>query len=179
MDIKLGAKYLLTLTSYSGSKENGMNLHKKKLDHKELDKFFLILRDIASNSRFPECENFIQHGNTTVKKHCIRVAATAYFIALKLGIRVNERELIRGALLHDYFMYDWHNRHFHNGMHGFTHPRTALKEALKDFTLSSREQNMILRHMFPLTPCPPKYREGWILCLADKICAANETIRRK
>ena len=153
-----------------------MNLHKKNLNHEELDKFFSILRDISSNSRFRDCEKFIQHGNTTVKKHCIRVAATAYFIALKLGIHVNERELIRGALLHDYFMYDWHDRRFHNGIHGFTHPKTALKVALKDFTLSTREQNMILHHMFPLTFNAPRSKEARLLCIADKICAWGETV---
>ena len=134
---------------------------------------------LSKEGRLAQTTDYIQHGTVSVYEHCLSVTRCSCHIARLLRIPIDRRSLIRGALLHDYFMYDWHNRHFHNGMHGFTHPRTALKEALKDFTLSSREQNMILRHMFPLTPCPPKYREGWILCLADKICAANETIRRK
>ena len=134
---------------------------------------------LSKEGRLAQTTDYIQHGTVSVYEHCLSVTRCSCHIARLMRIPIERRSLIRGALLHDYFMYDWHNRHFHNGMHGFTHPRTALKEALKDFTLSSREQNMILRHMFPLTPCPPKYREGWILCLADKICAANETIRRK
>ena len=156
-----------------------MNLQKKSFSEEERKIFFSILKEISTNSRFHECNKFIQHGNTTVKRHCIRVAATAYYIALKTGIKVNERELIRGALLHDYFLYDWHEKLLRNQIQGFTHPKTPLQEALKDFTLSKREENMILHHMFPLTPCPPKYREGWILCLADKICATRETINRR
>ena len=42
--------------------------------------------------------------------------------------------------------------------------------------LSEREQDMIRRHMFPLNPVPPRYRESWILCAADKICSTGETV---
>ena len=35
---------------------------------------------------------------------------------------------------------------------------------------------MILRHMFPLTLKPPKYREAVILCISDKLCATYETV---
>lgn len=160
-------------------RRTNMNLQKHSFNKEERAVFYAVLKEISQNSRFPECNNYIQHGRTTVRKHCIRVAATAYFIALKTGIRVNHKELIRGALLHDYYLYDWHEKTLKNQIHGFTHPRKALKEASMDFLLSKREENMILHHMFPLTPCPPKYREGWLLCLADKICATGETIHRK
>lgn len=156
-----------------------MNLRKKKLTKEELKRIHDVIDEISENSRFHECERFMQHGKTSVKKHCIQVAQTAYYLALKLGIKVNEKELIRGALLHDYFLYDWHENTLANKIHGFTHPKKAHDEASKDFKLSDREKNMILHHMFPLTPCPPKYREGWLLCLADKICATRETIHRR
>lgn len=156
-----------------------MKPHKKGLSEKDLAYFNSVLEEIGHNSRFHECDNFIQHGKTTVKEHCIQVAQTAYHLSKKWKLKVDEKELIRGALLHDYFLYDWHEKKLKNQIHGFTHPRKALKEASKDFSLSDKEKNMILHHMFPLTPCPPKYKEGWLLCLADKICATKETIHRK
>ena len=87
-------------------------------------------------------------------------------------------QLIRGALLHDYFLYDWHDgkgRHFH----GFTHPGCAKRNAEMDYTLSPRVKNIIARHMFPLTPVPPTCTEAWIVCIADKICAIEETLFKR
>lgn len=137
-----------------------------------------ILANIKANSRFELNDNFIQHGKTTVKMHCIAVAYTALFISYRLKLRVNEAELIRGALLHDYFLYDWHERSLANMIHGYTHPGKALKQAMKDFDLSDTEKDMIKHHMFPLTITPPKTTEGKILCLADKLVATKETIFR-
>ena len=137
------------------------------------------IKHLEEHARFLETKNYTQHGGITVYEHCINVAFMSCKIADKYHLDVNYLSLIRGALLHDYFLYDWHEKLLRNQIHGFTHPKTALQEALKDFTLSKREENMILHHMFPLTPCPPKYREGWLLCLADKICATRETINRR
>ena len=143
------------------------------------NKFKRILKEIRQESRFDDCSMFIQHGKTTVKNHCIKVAYTAYFLSYKLGVNIDERQLIRGALLHDYFLYDWHEKSLKNSIHGFTHGNTALTEAKKDFDLSATERDMIKHHMFPLTPHPPRSCEGILLCVADKVCAMDETIKRK
>ena len=33
--------------------------------------------------------------------------------------------------------------------------------------------NIILRHMFPLNIIPPKYKEAWLVNLADKIASLD------
>lgn len=86
--------------------------------------------------------------------------------------------MIRGALLHDYFLYDWHEKSDDHRLHGFTHPARALKNAEEIFDLSVVEKDIIKRHMFPLTPVPPAYRESYLVCLADKICSSYETLHR-
>ena len=78
------------------------------------------------------------------------------------------------ALLHDYFLYDWHDKDPSHRLHGFTHPRRALENAAADWELTDRERDIILHHMFPLTPLPPRSREAWLVCLADKLCAVQE-----
>ncbi len=133
--------------------------------------------DMIQNSRFHMTKNFIQHGSISVYAHCFSVAVMSIRIARFLKIKVDKTSLIRGALLHDYFLYDWHdtNNSAHR-LHGFTHPSTALKNALEDFELSKKECDIIKHHMFPLVPAPPRCREAWIVCTADKICALNETL---
>lgn len=132
---------------------------------------------LEAESRYSMTHEFIQHGAVSVYDHCISVAEESLRIARTMNIKVDTEALIRGALLHDYFLYDWHdNPDGRHNVHGFTHPYTALKNAREDFDLSLRECDIIVHHMFPLVPLPPHCREAWIVCLADKICATRETI---
>ena len=146
------------------------------MSDKEL--IYKILEELKTdeNSRFALTSKFIQHGNTTVMSHVIDVAFMSCKIARFLGVKVNKRALIRGALLHDYFLYDWHEKRKGHNVHGFTHPYKALANADEDFILGAIERNVILRHMFPLTPIPPMCREAWIVCMADKCCSTRETM---
>lgn len=134
------------------------------------------LRRICIHSRFMQMSQYPQHGDVSVCQHCIAVAFMSCWIAWKLHLNVDYRALIRGALLHDYFLYDWHERNAGHRLHGFRHPRRALGNACDDFNLSPIEANIILRHMFPLTLIPPVCLESWIVCMADKVCALRETL---
>lgn len=136
------------------------------------------IKYLLANSRFIETKLYIQHGSTTVFNHCINVACMSLYIAdfmKKKNIRVNRKSLVRGALLHDYFLYDWHIPDKTHRLHGFTHPAKALENAKKDLMLNAIEKDIILRHMFPLTILPPMKRESWIVTLSDKICSFMET----
>lgn len=141
-----------------------------------------ILAELEQTSRFPMEKQYVQHGRTSIYDHSIQVARFSLYLAQKLPVRVDRRSLIRGALLHDYFLYDWHVPDDSHRLHGFKHPKTAWKNAKADFLLTPIEENIIRRHMFPLTLIPPACRESWIVCLADKYCALRETlfyVRRK
>ena len=77
-----------------------------------------------------------------------------------LHLSVNRKAMIRGALLHDYFLYDWHNPDNGHRLHGFSHPYTSLKNAKRDYSITKREADIIVKHMFPLTIVPPQRRHG-------------------
>ena len=132
---------------------------------------------LERNGRFSLQKGFIQHGICTVYDHSVQVAVLSVSLTRCLRLPVNYNILVRAALLHDYFLYDWHEKKPEHMIHGFTHPGKAHAQAKRDFDLKHVESDMIKHHMFPLTPMPPKTREGALLCLADKLCATSETIR--
>ena len=134
--------------------------------------------EIIDDDRFLQEQRFMQHGDVSVYEHSVSVAKTCVLIARKLSLKVNYDSLVKGALLHDYFLYDWHIKDPSHRLHGFTHPKKAMNNAKRDFGLNKKEENMILSHMFPLVPVIPKSKEGLILCIADKYCATKETIFR-
>lgn len=134
------------------------------------------IRTLEKEGRLTMEKSYIQHGSTSVYEHSVKVAYTSLYFARRFRLNIDEKSLIRGALLHDYFLYDWHEKDKSHRLHGFYHPSTALRNAKEDFDLNPIEENMIVRHMFPLTPIPPRYKEAWILCLADKYCATIETL---
>ena len=49
-----------------------------------------------------------------------------------------------------------------------------MNNAVRYFEVTEKEQNMILRHMWPLTPILPKYKEGYTILYADKLCGLAE-----
>ncbi|MGD9560097.1 MAG: HD family phosphohydrolase, partial [Oscillospiraceae bacterium] len=88
------------------------------------------------------------------------------------------RAAARAGLLHDLFLYDWHQHPSVTGarFHGFSHPAEALKNAEKAFALNDMEKEIILKHMWPLTLNPPRYKEAFVVLYHDKVCSFRETM---
>ena len=142
--------------------------------------FLKIITAAAADSRLSKTAFFIQHGNTSCLLHCIAVAYYCYRLAERFkALKGHENELVRGALLHDYFLYDWHIPDKNRPLHGRYHPSAALKNAEEDFELSDMERDIIKKHMFPLTLTPPAYKESLLVCLVDKACSIYEIFSRK
>ena len=134
--------------------------------------------DILRSKNFNRMKEYIQHGDVTVNSHVMDVARYSIAMSEKLHIHCSRRELIRGALLHDYFLYDWHIPDYENPhrLHGFYHPGVALRNASQEYRLTEREKDIIRKHMWPLTVVPPGCREAWIVTAADKWCSLLETL---
>ena len=128
------------------------------------------VQEILENELFLSMKGFRHHGNVTCLEHTLIVASTAYMMAIRFGADIPAT--VRSALLHDFYLYDWHTGG--PGLHGFRHPAIALENARKYFELSPVEENAILRHMWPLTPVPPRYRESYIVSLSDKTAALSD-----
>ena len=122
---------------------------------------------------------FLQHGVINVFHHSISVALVSIYISKLFNLNVDQTSLIRGALLHDYFLYDWHHKDCSHRWHGYTHAKRALDNAEKDFSLNDIEKDIIKKHMFPLNIAPPKCKESYIVCISDKLVAIHEAIFRR
>ena len=136
----------------------------------------IVLYELSVSKNFLNNKIFIQHGNTTIYEHVISVAEYSLFLVNKYNLKVDKKSLVRGALLHDYFLYDWHIPCKSHRLHGFTHARTSLLNAEKEFDLTEIEKDIIVKHMFPLNLTPPKYLESWIVTYADKVVSSKETV---
>lgn len=134
--------------------------------------------DILHSENFDSSKNNMQHGTISVKEHSIQVARQSVLISDLLRIKHNRRDLVRGALLHDYFLYDWHHddRENPHRLHGFHHPARALRNAEQEYELTDRQREIIIKHMWPLTIKPPMCREAWVVTAADKYCSFLETM---
>lgn len=131
---------------------------------------------LLDQSQVRQMGRYIQHGHTTTLTHSLAVAWYSYRLYLFLGLSGQERELIRGALLHDFYLYDWHDPS-HGRWHGFYHPGIAARNAAAAFDVDDLERDIIQKHMWPLTIVPPRHRVAAIVCLVDKVCSTAEVLR--
>ena len=137
-----------------------------------------ILDDLERDGRYAQLKEYRQHGVHTVYDHSLNVARASLRMAERLPFRLDREALVRGALLHDYFLYDWHKPDPNRPNHAFYHPKMAWENARRDYALGETEKDIIRHHMFPMVPIPPHTREGWIVCAMDKVCALRETLFR-
>ena len=136
------------------------------------------LGSLLEDKRVGKMKNYTQHGSITTYDHCCSVARLSLRINHLLRLKADEEDLVQGAMLHDYFLYDWHeNHHDENGWHGFSHAETALRNAREDFDIDPQVAHIIQSHMCPLNITRiPRTREAWIVCIADKWVSAQETL---
>lgn len=138
------------------------------------NEFKAIIKDIVENNTVQQMRNFRQHYDTSCFEHCYKVALISYIICKKLNL--DYISAARAGMLHDLFLYDWRIREpGRKRFHAFHHPRIALNNSLKIFSLNKKEQDIILKHMWPITVIPPKSIEAFIITFVDKYCALLES----
>lgn len=146
---------------------------------KNILSFYSIVRDIIKNDTVQEMKKYRQHYNTSTFEHCFNVSFISYKICKKLHL--DYKSTARAAMIHDLFLYDWRGglkaEHFKD-LHAFAHPKIALKNAEKLFTLNKKEKDIIVKHMWPVTLFHfPRYIESFIVTLVDKHSAIYESFK--
>jgi uncharacterized protein len=143
------------------------------MENREL--FDIYAKEILEHELFAESKKIFSHGSITIYDHSLAVARLAFSMAEK-NPAVDKKCVVRAALLHDFFLYEWHIPGIRYLLHGWRHPAVAAKKAREVFHITDKEYSCIRTHMWPWTLfTPPRCREGWIISLADKIVALKET----
>ena len=140
-----------------------------------------ILSALQSNRHVQDMKKYTHHGKVSTFEHCEKVANLSYEIDKSLSLNADLNVLLMGAMLHDFYLYDWHEcddgRH---RLHGFKHASTANENARKYFAVDDKTSHVILSHMWPLNikklPCS---KEAWIVWAVDKIVSIDETLFRR
>ena len=142
---------------------------------KDKTEFNSIIQNLIENEKVQEMKLYNQHGNTSCFEHCYDVAYTSYKVAKFLHF--DYKAMTRAAMLHDMFLYDWHEKTNPRRWHAFNHGQKACNIASKEFELSDKEKDMIIKHMWPVTFAFPKSKEGFLLTFIDKHCALKEKLK--
>jgi len=133
-----------------------------------------ILKGFEADPYVRSMADYTQHGAVDTLTHCRSVAALSWLIAKRLHLDVDERVLAQGALLHDFYLYDWHGAGWR---HSYRHPEAARRNAVERFHVDEATQDVIASHMWPINPTHiPSSTEAWLVTIADKIVSAHETL---
>lgn len=130
--------------------------------------------DLLAHPLVRSMDQYIQHHDVTTFDHSLVVSFYSYLACKKL--RLDGRSAARGALLHDFYLYDWHIPGSRTGLHGFTHAMTAFNNARTHFRVNPLEADIIRKHMWPLNLGLPRYKETVVVILVDKLVATLETV---
>ena len=145
------------------------------MDTPDWDCYLKYVGDIYNSPQLQKLGQFEQHFKINRLQHIRSVAYLSFLISRKL--KLDYVSTARAATMHDLFYYDWREDDVSHKLHGYRHPKTALKNAFYLCgTLNKKEVDIIKKHMWPLTVIPPKYLESLVVTSMDKYCATIEMI---
>lgn len=133
------------------------------------NEFVALCSNIIYNEKFLKLKEYRHHKKITVYEHSLKVAYYS-FLAMRKKYDV-DKDILSAALLHDYYLYDWHDRKKYprKGLHGYMHALVSAKNAKRDFDISDKTYSIISKHMFPLNLTKfPTSRGDWLVGFEDK-----------
>lgn len=141
-------------------------------DWKNDFEYVSLIADLLAKPEVIKLKDITQHINSNRLDHSIMVSYKSYVIGKKFHL--DYKAMGRAGLLHDLFYYDWRTTKFDEGSHAYVHPRIALENAKKITSISKKEEDIIVKHMWGATIAPPKYIESALVSFVDDECAVVE-----
>ncbi|MEA4816865.1 MAG: HDIG domain-containing protein [Lachnospiraceae bacterium] len=139
--------------------------------------FWECVSDLLYQEDVQKLKFYSQHCNTSRFQHSLNVAYYSFLVCRKMGW--DYHSAARAGLLHDLFFYDWREEDITGKEHIMNHAKISLSNAEKITSLNNIEKDAIVRHMWPCTLTPPRYKESYVVTMVDKLCATFEACENK
>lgn len=145
-----------------------------------MSSFYEVMSNMIHDPRILQMKNYAQHNSSNTFEHSVHVALTAYRLSKIFRLQIDEGSLAKGAMLHDFYLYDARGGQIGAWKHGTGHADTALSNSLKHYELTDLEKEIIYCHMWPLNITRvPRSKESLLISMADKYCAAREMMAHR
>lgn len=138
--------------------------------------YYRMIEDLLELPEVQQLKQYRHHIMTTRFQHSLNVSYYNYKLCRMF--RLDARSAARAGLLHDLYFYDTkqYTKSVHPLRHSHYHPALALENARMLIQVNDREQDMIEKHMWPVTAQRPSYAETYLITFVDKYCALIEFV---
>ena len=139
-----------------------------------------LYQSFLNDPRIQRMKEVPMHRGSNTYEHCFKVAKKAIRKALRSRKDVDFEVIMLGAILHDYYLYDWRSDKSKRKGHASKHPAIAAENAFNDFNISKEIRKVIESHMWPVKFKEfPNTKEARIVSLADKSVTIGEAFTSK
>lgn len=145
----------------------------------EQNRLETIYQAFLNDEKILRMKNISMHRGSNCYLHSFKAAKKAIKKSLNRK-DVNLEVVLLGAILHDYYLYDWRKDRSKLKKHGKNHPSVAINNAVKDFDISEEVKKVIKSHMWPINIKDyPKSKESKIVSISDKAVTIGESLTSK
>lgn len=145
-----------------------------KRDLSKVDDYYGCVSDLLDDKAVLSLSEFRHHIGTTRFQHSLNVSYYNFLMCRFFHLDV--RAAARAGLLHDLFFYNRKTHKKIESSHAAEHANIAFYNASQMFPINELEGDMIINHMWPMTPHLPRHRETFVITLVDKFCAVAEVV---
>ena len=150
-----------------------------KITIEEQNRLETIYQAFLNDEKILRMKDISMHRGSNCYLHSFKVTKKAIKKSLNRK-DINLEVVLIGAILHDYYLYDWRKDRSKLKKHGKNHPSVAIENAIRDFNISEDVKGVIKSHMWPLNIKEyPKSKEAKIVSIADKAVTIGESFTSK
>ena len=148
------------------------------LSPEQKEKLESIYQSFLNDEKILRMKNFKMHRGSNCYEHTFKVVKRSmHHVEISKKKNIDPEIVLLGAILHDYYLYDWREDRSKRKRHGHNHTQVAMENASRDFNISLEVKKVIGSHMWPINiKNYPKSREAKIVSINDKITALCESL---